>query len=183
MLLNQTQVEWCGIRRPGSSVTLGVTHLDRGYFFESFAWMDKTAALEHYRKRIDKPAVPDESCILLEEARGFRLCIYQPGVEVVPYEQALKTICDTMRGSGKLGISDRRWGLRVFKKSFVGAEAVTWLADYLHLSRPEALALGQECLKRGLFSHVLGEQDFADDFFFYRFSEDGGSEGRLVSIS
>jgi len=62
----------------------------------------------------------------------------------------------------------------------VGYEAVTWLVDHLQLSREEALRFGQQCLEQGHFRKVLGEQDFADEYYFNRFRQDGNPEGRSL---
>jgi hypothetical protein len=79
-------------------------------------------------------------------------------------------------------VKDRRWGLRIFEQCFIGSEAVDWMCQKLYLSREESIKLGQQCLHLGFFAHVLGEQDFADQPYFYRFTEDGLPEDRLFKF-
>jgi hypothetical protein len=116
---------------------------------------------------------------MVEEPSGYRLYSWVNGCQEVSYEQATAMVCEKMRQSPYLAVGDRRWGLRVYKKAFVGSEAVTWLADYLQITRPEAVAFGQLCIRHTHFRHVLGEQDFADEYYFYRFRQDGDPEGRV----
>ncbi len=80
-------------------------------------------------------------------------------------------VYDEMINSSELEIKDRRWRLRLYKKCFIGAEAVTYLSNRFKISRGEAVKLGQICLSKGYFYHVHQEHDFKDDFLFYRFQK------------
>jgi hypothetical protein len=178
MLITAKDVEPCGIQRPGFPVTLGVKYLNRAFYFDSISWTDENAALDHYRARVDRPLGPNETCILLTTLNGFRLCVSTPEVKSFPYEEGLVKICQMMRQ--EVSVQDRSWGLRTFKKVFVGSEAVSWLEQHLRFTREEAVNLGQACLEAGLFTHVLEEQGFADEFLFYRFAVDGDPDKRAL---
>jgi len=182
LILQPEQVTLCGVQTPGSPAPkLGVSHGNRPYAVEAFLSMDEKEAIAYMRDRLDHPQHPQEIIILVKEPRGYRLYCHVPGYQATDYALATAAVCAEMRADPYIAVGDRRWGLRVYKKAFVGSEAVTWLADHLQLSREEALAFGQLCLQQGHFRHVLGEQDFADEYYFYRFRQDGDPEGRSLS--
>ena len=93
---------------------------------------------------------------------------------VAPYvtPEALDSLILRMRGSGGLMIKDRRYKLKAYSKCFVGAEAVDWLMKNLDVSQQEAVRIGKRLLHRGIIHHVLDEQDFKNDYLFYRFYAD-----------
>ncbi|MGD1950888.1 MAG: hypothetical protein ACFB14_14740 [Leptolyngbyaceae cyanobacterium] len=93
---------------------------------------------------------------------------------VAPYvtPDALDLVILGMRGAGGLMIKDRRYKLKVYSKCFVGSEAVDWLVKNLDISQQEAVCIGKRLLYRGIVHHVLDEQDFKDDYLFYRFYAD-----------
>uniref|UniRef100_A0A7S4DMV9 DEP domain-containing protein n=1 Tax=Lotharella globosa TaxID=91324 RepID=A0A7S4DMV9_9EUKA len=83
-------------------------------------------------------------------------------------------------------VKDRRYMFRVYKKCFVGKDLVDWLMsrkelmverknETAMLTRSDALAIGQDFLNMGFFSHVLGEHNLEDKHLFYRFQRDGGA--------
>lgn len=93
---------------------------------------------------------------------------------VAPYvtPDALDSLILRMRGAGGLMIKDRRYKLKVYSKCFVGSEAVDWLMENLDISQQEAARIGKRLLYRGIIHHVLDDQDFKDDYLFYRFYAD-----------
>ncbi len=107
--------------------------------------------------------------------------IYSQALQPKPLATALAELCWEMRTTTLL-VGSHRWRLRTFKQSFIGSEAVSWIANRLHISRELAVYLGQLCLRKGLFDHVLGEQDFADAAYYYRFSQDGLPEHRVFDL-
>lgn len=74
-----------------------------------------------------------------------------------------------MRGENGVEIKDRRYGLRVHAKTFIGSEAVDWLIEHEKATRAEAIAIGQLMIEQRLIHHVLDEHDFKDESLFYRF--------------
>ncbi|KAG5175287.1 hypothetical protein JKP88DRAFT_156209, partial [Tribonema minus] len=74
---------------------------------------------------------------------------------------------------GALDVRHRVSRLRRYRSCFVGREAVRWLrAAGAAASTAHALALGNEMLRMGVFSHVTAEHVFEDEALFYRFSDD-----------
>jgi sensor c-di-GMP phosphodiesterase-like protein len=83
-------------------------------------------------------------------------------------------LLQNMRTPGGLDIRDRIYHLRSYPQCFVGREAVDWLVKHQHVSRPDAVRLGQRLAALGLISHVQDEHDFADADLFYRLSSPAG---------
>ncbi len=85
---------------------------------------------------------------------------------------ALARLVERMHGPGGLVIADRRHHLALYRRCFVGREAVDWLVAREGLTRDEAVRLGQRLVEHGLVHHVLDEHPFRDAPFFYRFRAD-----------
>ncbi|MDX2273248.1 MAG: adenylate/guanylate cyclase domain-containing protein [Cyanobacteriota bacterium] len=180
-LQEAASLERCGVQRPGFPLSLGVLFEERCYYFDTILSKEFSIAQYQAWERTDQPKQLDETLLLVENQMGYRLYVNYPHLKVFPYQAGLASLCSQMYGSSDVEIMDRRWGLRVFQRCFVGCEAVTWLANNLQRSRQEAVEIGQDCLEAQLFAHVLGEQDFADDHYFYRFRQDGIPQHRVIA--
>lgn len=67
-------------------------------------------------------------------------------------------------------VKDRRWFTRFHLKCFRGDEMVNWTLRVfkdLH-TRDAAVAIGNELMKRGVFTHVRHKHDFRDGNYFYQ---------------
>ena len=84
----------------------------------------------------------------------------------------LRDLIATMRGRDGLDIKTRRHQLKLYKRCFVGSEAVDWLVNQLNISRAKAVAVGQKLIDKKVIHHVSDEHTFKDEFLFYRFYED-----------
>lgn len=82
----------------------------------------------------------------------------------------LKTLAHEMQGPRGVRLQDRRWHFRLHKNCFIGSEMVTWMLDNFKdmETRPEAVELGNEFMKDGLFCHVEGRHPFRDGNYFYQ---------------
>lgn len=72
-------------------------------------------------------------------------------------------------------IQDRKYGFpsKLYKKCFVGSEAVVRLIDSnMATDIDDALLIGNMLLKEGIIHHVHRDHDFKDEYLFYRFAED-----------
>jgi hypothetical protein len=102
-------------------------------------------------------------------------------------EAEIDALAEQMRGPDGVTIADRRHLLTVYRSCFVGRESVDWMTRALGLTRPEATALGQLLIDRGIVRHVLDEHGFKDGNYFYCFSGiDGGARaksGREIAAS
>ena len=123
--------------------------------------------------------------LFLETTQLEQNVIQQPVIESVFGEELIidrvfaRNLCHEMYSSEELEVKNRRWRLRIFKKCFIGQEAVNWLYKYLHIPRIQAIQVGQKLLEQGHIFHVLKEHDFKDGYFFYRFSMDGFPSQRI----
>ncbi|NET37141.1 MAG: mechanosensitive ion channel [Cyanothece sp. SIO1E1] len=91
--------------------------------------------------------------------------------DILP-EAEMQALIAQMRGENGLDIRDRRFGLQVYAKCFIGSDAVKWFMQHQIASREEAVRLGQILLERGIIHHVIDEHAFKDDYLFYRFYVD-----------
>ncbi|MEM9002060.1 MAG: mechanosensitive ion channel protein [Cyanobacteria bacterium P01_F01_bin.86] len=84
----------------------------------------------------------------------------------------LKKLVADMRNVGGIQIKERLFRLKTYRQCFVGSEAVDWLVCHLEISREEAVQIGQRLIQENWIHHVLDEQTFQDEYFFYRFRWD-----------
>mmetsp|Transcript_8429 Transcript_8429/g.25324 ORF Transcript_8429/g.25324 Transcript_8429/m.25324 type:complete len:519 (+) Transcript_8429:306-1862(+) len=72
-----------------------------------------------------------------------------------------------------LSIRDRRRGVKVYKRCFVGKDAVAlFLTKVIASNVAEALSVGQALLEGGFFCHVKNERPFENSTQLYRFADD-----------
>ncbi|PNS18369.1 Vacuolar membrane-associated protein iml1 [Sphaceloma murrayae] len=76
---------------------------------------------------------------------------------------------------------DRRWHWKLYHRCFRGDELTSWvLAHFKDMeTREDAVKLGNELMKRGLFTHVSSKHSFRDGNYFYQIS----SEYRASSMT
>ena len=86
----------------------------------------------------------------------------------------LSALAQTVQGDRGIQMMDRRWHLKLHYNCFIGLELTTWLLNNFRDvdSREEAVELGNELMKSGLFSHVQKRHNFRDGNFFYQISND-----------
>ena len=104
-----------------------------------------------------------------DRAKDIKLSREEPQIHD---EYDWEGIFTAMRGSNGLEIQDRRYGFKIFHKTFLGSEAVEWLIKHERATRPEAIAIGQLMIEQGIIHHVLDEHEFKDEPLFYRFYAD-----------
>jgi small-conductance mechanosensitive channel len=83
-------------------------------------------------------------------------------------EAEVRAAAAQLATSGDVAIRDRRHLLRVYRRAFVGREAVDWLTSRFGLTRAEAVELGERWVALGLVRHVLDEHGFRDAAFYYQ---------------
>ena len=72
-------------------------------------------------------------------------------------------------------IKDRRYHFSMYRDVFVGSDAVDYLVGRTQWasSRREAVQVGQSLMRElDLFRHVTEGQPFADDYYFYKFTDE-----------
>ena len=101
--------------------------------------------------------------------------VYRQGIlhDLSPFtREQIDLIIDQIKEINGIKIKDRWYHARLYRKCFIGCEAVKWLISNHNLSRKEALKLGQILIQEKIFHHVHDEHDFEDDYLFYRFYTD-----------
>ena len=82
-----------------------------------------------------------------------------------------ETIQDETKG---VRMRDRRWHFRLHYNCFIGEELTTWLKNNFRdiETRDEAVELGKDLMRSGLFKHVEGRHDFRDGNYFYQIADE-----------
>ena len=82
-----------------------------------------------------------------------------------------ETIQDETKG---VRMRDRRWHFRLHYNCFIGEELTTWLkSNFRDIdTRDEAVELGKDLMRSGMFKHVEGRHDFRDGNYFYQIADE-----------
>lgn len=70
--------------------------------------------------------------------------------------------------AGHVTTQDRTHNLQPYPYCFLGKEAVDWLTKEYKVTRHDAARLGEALQQLGMLHHVVHEQEFSDEPFFYR---------------
>lgn len=86
----------------------------------------------------------------------------------------LRTLAQEIQGPKGVRHQNRMWHIRLHQKCFIGSELVTWMTENFRdlESRLEAVELGNELMKSGLFHHVEARHPFRDGHYFYQISSE-----------
>ncbi|KAL8829387.1 MAG: hypothetical protein Q9170_006185, partial [Blastenia crenularia] len=82
----------------------------------------------------------------------------------------LQTLAQTIQGNKGVQLIDRRWHWRLHYNCFIGYELTSWLLQNFRDvdTREEAVDLGNDLMKNGLFQHVEQRHNFRDGNYFYQ---------------
>ncbi|RMZ79129.1 hypothetical protein DV738_g3422, partial [Chaetothyriales sp. CBS 135597] len=111
-----------------------------------------------------------DKLLAAEEAGDVQMAQLLPEDEQFERESAsLGKLAAAIQGDRGIEIKNRRWHLRLHYSCFVGEEFTNWLVQNFRDidTREEAIDLGNELMKEGLFEHVNGRHNFKDGNFFY----------------
>lgn len=86
----------------------------------------------------------------------------------------LISLAQVMQSEKGVRMMDRRWHLRLHYKCFVGFELTTWLLENFRdvETREEAVELGNDLMRSGLFKHVERRHQFRDGNYFYQIASE-----------
>lgn len=87
----------------------------------------------------------------------------------------LSALAETIQEETKgVRMRDRRWHFRLHYNCFIGEELTTWLKNNFRdvETRDEAVELGKDLMRSGLFKHVEGRHDFRDGNYFYQIADE-----------
>ncbi|MCJ1466363.1 vacuolar membrane-associated protein iml1 [Pseudocyphellaria aurata] len=82
----------------------------------------------------------------------------------------LGSLAQVIQSERGVRMMDRRWHWRLHYNCFIGFELTTWILQNFRdvETREEAVEVGDELLKRGLFQHVEQRHNFRDGNYFYQ---------------
>lgn len=82
----------------------------------------------------------------------------------------MKKLAEDLQGEKGIQMLDRRWHWRLHYNCFLGFDLTSWLLQNFQNieTRDEAVDLGNQLMKKGLFQHVQRKHQFRDGNFFYQ---------------
>ncbi len=136
------------------------------------------AIIEMRRNFLDpEPAI---ACILVEDGDivtiwhedRYILKLVETEQDIVQYFN-LAQLVEGMRSPHGVKIETRSQSFRLpYLRCFVGREAVDWMQTKLHISRPNAIVLGQRLIDDNWMRNLSNRQPFQDADLFYQFHLD-----------
>ena len=116
-----------------------------------------------------------DSTLLTDNDLGGRSVQLLPDTEL--YQRSnlnLNSLAQTIQGDKGVRLMDRRWHWRLHYNCFIGSDLTTWLLTNFRDvdTREEAIELGNELMKGGLFQHVEKRHNFRDGNFFYQIASE-----------
>ncbi|KAL8937909.1 MAG: hypothetical protein Q9211_003449 [Gyalolechia sp. 1 TL-2023] len=124
-----------------------------------------------YQTRNPSAIVAAEKDNLGEDVSGARPVQLLPDSELLQRANMnLQVLAQTIQGAKGVRMMDRRWHLRLHYNCFIGFELTSWLLQNFRdvETRVEAVELGNELMKNGLFQHVEQRHNFRDGNYFYQ---------------
>ncbi|KAL6251844.1 vacuolar membrane-associated protein iml1 [Rhinocladiella similis] len=82
---------------------------------------------------------------------------------------SLSKLAQALQGDRGIEIKTRRWHLRLHYSCFMGEDLTNWLVHNFRdiETRDEAVEIGNDLMKEGLFEHVNSRHNFKDGNYFY----------------
>ena len=111
-----------------------------------------------------------DKLLAAEEAGDVQTTQLLPEEEQFDRESApLTKLAAAIQGERGIEIKNRRWHLRLHYSCFRGEEFTNWIVQNFRDidTREEAVDLGNDLMKEGLFEHVNSRHNFKDGNFFY----------------
>jgi Domain found in Dishevelled, Egl-10, and Pleckstrin (DEP) len=184
-ILNKKQVQYCQLVRSEGGKEIGLSGLAyQNKLFVQVASYEKDRASEAVsyaraefltQKGLVEFLVIEEEIQYTVWSQDNRVKIKQekkPNPDDIVFTIDLKQLVSEMRNVGGIKIRDRRYGLKVYPRCFVGSEVVEWISEKLNISKEVSIKIGQRLINEKWIHHVVDEQPFKDGYFFYRFYYD-----------
>jgi len=181
LILKKEDVNYCSVIRHAEDRVEklpGLAYQDKLFLKKQSFRRDQTqVAIEQSRQK-HIAGQEERSSLLVEDAFGITLWIEDQQVKLAQDSSHnilaisnldLEELVAKMRTVGGIKIQDRIYHLKTYARCFVGSEAVEWFMNQFALERKDAILLGQRLVDERWIHHVVDDQAFADDFFFYRF--------------
>lgn len=175
-ILKASQVDYCVLSSQVADMELEVPGLEyqRKLFVRgtSYGLEHRQQAMEAARNSLLQQK--GQATLIVEEGESLTLWHHDKSARKVAslFSIDLKQLVAAMRNIGGVPIKERQFHLKRYSQCFIGQEAVDWLVSYLKVSRQDAVRIGQRLMDENWIHHVVDEQVFQDEYFFYRFRWD-----------
>ncbi|OCK83599.1 hypothetical protein K432DRAFT_321990 [Lepidopterella palustris CBS 459.81] len=115
-------------------------------------------------------AGPESSLLTEGDSSGFPSQLFSETEQYQTSNIDLNKLAEDLQGEKGIQMLDRRWHLRLHYNCFLGFDLTSWLLQNFKdiATRDEAVELGNQLMKRGLFQHVQKKHQFRDGNFFYQ---------------
>jgi hypothetical protein len=125
-------------------------------------------------------AAGPEIALFAEADSEFQTSLFSDSEKYQTTNYDLKKLAEDLQGENGIPMMDRKWHWKMHSNCFLGFDLVNWLlANFKDVeTRDEAIELGNELMKKGLFFHVQGRHQFRDGNFFFKLSGDDPPESR-----
>ncbi|KAF2838833.1 hypothetical protein M501DRAFT_975696 [Patellaria atrata CBS 101060] len=126
-------------------------------------------------------AGPDNPMLAEGEQRGYVTQIFADSELYHRSSIDLHKLAQDLQGEKGIPMGDRRWHLRLHYNCFTGFDLTTWLLQNFSDvdDRDEAVELGNDLMKRGLFQHVSRKHQFRDGHFLYQITSEYRPDARI----
>ncbi|KAL5441271.1 hypothetical protein PMIN07_004318 [Paraphaeosphaeria minitans] len=110
-----------------------------------------------------------ENSLIDDTASEFPTSIFSETEQYQTSNIDIKKLAEDIQGENGILMLDRRWHMRLHYNCFLGFDLTSWLLSNFKdvETRDEAVDLGNQLMKKGLFVHVQKRHAFRDGNFFY----------------
>lgn len=176
IILPSAQVKYCALssHATGSAVEVPGLEYQRKLYVkgETYYHKDRQTSIQKARQKIIE--MKGQATLLIENENDLTLWYHDKTAKKIhcSLNVDLSQLVAAMRNVGGVQIKEREFRLKTYSQCFIGSEAVDWMVSYLDISRREAVQIGQRLIDEDWIHHVVDDQDFEDEYFFYRFRLD-----------
>jgi len=173
-IINSREIEYCSVTKgKDTQIIQGASYQNKLFYpGEVYSKENKQIAINQGRKL----SLEGKSlCLLVESQNCISLWHHDKSLTKIPQKEDivssvnLPVLVRAMRDIGGVKIMDRQYRLRKYSRCFIGSEAVKWMIEYLKISEPEAVNIGQRLVNEKYIHHVTDNHDFENKHLFYRF--------------
>ena len=175
LILDANEVDFCRVyldeQYPLETLP-GVSYQERRFTLDyTFPLGAHEDAVRHY-KHVASTMGDGAMVLMVKDQKTLSIWNENAKAQLVCYQVNdidLARLMPIMRGKDGIDIIDRRHNLTLYRRCFIGSEAVHWIATQLNFSKQDAALLGQRLIDEQWIHHVTDEHQFEDKYLFYRF--------------
>lgn len=115
-------------------------------------------------------AAGPDSALLNDVESEFQTALFSETDQYHTSNIDVKKLAEDLQGEKGIPMLDRRWHWRLHYNCFLGFDLTSWLLSNFRdvETREEAVDLGNQLMKKGLFQHVQKRHQFRDGNFFFQ---------------